>query len=83
MAGGKTREESLNAKILKNEEAKAKLLEKIDELDAINNDLKRQLKDIQAGKKKAGKVRAQKAVLKAIRDSGLSVEEIKAKLGIV
>ena len=52
MAGRKTREESLNAKILKNEETKAKLLEKIDELDAINNDLKRQLKDIQAGKKK-------------------------------
>ena len=31
MAGGKTREESLNAKILKNEEAKEKLLEKIDQ----------------------------------------------------
>ena len=41
MAGRKTREESLNAKILKKEEAKAKLLEKIGELDTINNDLKR------------------------------------------
>ena len=82
MAGRKTREESLNAKILKNEEAKAKLLEKIEELDAINNDLKRQLKDLHSRKKKAGKVRAQKAVLKAIRDSGLSMEEIRARLGI-
>ena len=82
MAGRRTREESLNAKILKNEEAKAKLLEKIDELDAINNGLKRQLKDLQNGKKNAGKVRTQKAVLKAIRDSGLSMEEIRARLGI-
>jgi hypothetical protein len=82
MAGRKTREESLNAKILKNEEAKAKLLEKIGELDTINNDLKRQLKDLHNGKKKAGKVRAQKAVLKAISDSGLSMEEIRARLGI-
>ena len=82
MAGRKTREESLNAKILKKEEAKAKLLEKIGELDTINNDLKRQLKDLHNGKKKADQERAKKAALKAIRDSGLSVEEIKAKLGL-
>ena len=82
MAGRKTREESLNAKILKNEEAKAKLLEKIEELDAINNDLKRQLKDLHSGKKKADQERAKKAALKTIRDSGLSMEEIRARLGI-
>ncbi len=88
-----TKEEALHAKIEKNEEAKAKLLEKLDALKAVENDLRQQLKDIADSRKKAEraaearakreeKKRAEKELVKVIRESGMSVEELKAKLGI-
>lgn len=88
-----TREEALNAKIAKNEEAKAKLLEKLESLNAIEADLKKQLKELSDSRKKAERAaeakakreeekKAQKDLIKAIRDSGLSIEEVRSKLGI-
>ena len=88
-----TREEALHAKIAKNEEAKARIQEKIDSLDAIINDLKQQLKDLKDEKKKAERAaeakakrekdnKALKELMKAIKASGLSMDEVRAKLGI-
>lgn len=88
-----TREDSLNAKLTKNAEAKAKLQEKIDALDAIEADLKKKLAELKDEKKKAEraaeakakreeKKKAEKELMKAISKSGLSMEEIKEKLGI-
>ncbi len=86
-----TKEEALNAKILKNAEAKAKLMDKIKALDAADAELKQQLKDLDDVKKKAEraaeakakraeKKKLEKEVMQAIRKSGLSMEEILAKL---
>lgn len=88
-----TREESLKAKIARNEEAKAKILEKLENLNAIEADLKQQLKDLNDSRKKAERAaqakakreednKAKKELMKAIKGSGMSIEEIKAKLGI-
>ncbi|MBP3873474.1 MAG: hypothetical protein J6E32_07120 [Lachnospiraceae bacterium] len=88
-----TKEEALLAKIEKNEEAKAKLMEKLEVLKAVENDLRQQLKDIADSRKKAEraaearakreeKKKEEKALMKAIRESGMSVEELKEKLGI-
>jgi predicted nuclease with TOPRIM domain len=88
-----TREDSLNAKLAKNAEAKAKLQEKMDTLDAIEADLKQKLAELKDEKKKAEraaeakakreeKKKAEKELMKAISKSGLSMEEIKKKLGI-
>ncbi len=86
-----TKEEVLNAKLLKNAEAKAKLQEKLDALDAADAELKQQLKDLNDEKKKAERAAESKAkreeqkklekeLMQAIRKSGLSVEEVLAKL---
>ncbi len=86
-----TKEESLNAKIQKNAEAKEKLLEKIKALDADDAELKQQLKDLTDVKKKAERAAEAKAkkeakkkleteVMQAIKKSGLSMEEVLAKL---
>ena len=88
-----TREEALNQKIAKVEEEKAKLQAKLEELNAAETALRQQLKDLSDKKKKAERAaeakakrdeekKAQKELLKAISASGLSVEEIKGKLGI-
>lgn len=88
-----TREEALNKKIEKVEEEKAKLQAKLEELNAAETALKQQLKDLSDKKKKAERAaeakakrdeekKAQKELLKAISASGMSVEEIKGKLGI-
>ena len=88
-----TKEEALNAKILKNAEAKKQLQEKMDALIAEEADLKKQLAAINEAKKKAekaaaakakkaAKAKAEKELLKAISKSGLSFDEIKEKLGI-
>lgn len=93
MAERKTREESLNAKLAKNAEAKAKLQEKMAVLDAEEADLKQKLADLKDDKKKAEraaaakakreeKKKAEKDLLKAISKSGLTPEDIRAKLGI-
>ncbi len=86
-----TKEESLKAKIQKNAEAKAKLLEKMKGLDAEEAELNQQLKDLRDEKKNAERAAAAKArkeaqkklekeVMQAIKKSGLSVEEVLAKL---
>ncbi len=86
-----TKEEALNAKILKNAEAKAKLLEKIKALDEADAELKQQLKDLNDVKKKADraaeararreeKKKKEKELMQAIKKSGLSMEEVLAKL---
>ncbi len=86
-----TKEEVLNAKLLKNAEAKAKLQEKLDALDAADAELKQQLKDLNDEKKKAERAaeakakreeqkKLEKELMAAIRKSGLSVEEVLAKL---
>lgn len=88
-----TKEESLKAKIEANLAAQAKLVEKLDALKAGEADLKQQLDDIKnAAKKaekaaekkaiKAAKAKAEKDLIKAISKSGLSMEEVKEKLGI-
>ncbi len=86
-----TKEEVLNAKLLKNAEARVKLQEKIDALDAVDAELKQALKDLTDVKKKAEraaeakakreeKKKQEKELMKAIKNSGLSMEEILAKL---
>ena len=88
-----TKAESLKAKIEKNAAAMAKYQEKLNELAAIDADLKQQLKDLNDEKKKAEraleakakreqKKKEEKDLMKAIKGSGLSVDEIKAKLGL-
>ena len=88
-----TREESLNAKIAANLAAQAKLVEKLNALKAGEADLRQKLDDLKneakkaeraAEKKalKAAKAKAEKDLMKAIGKSGLSLEEVKAKLGI-
>ncbi len=86
-----TKEEAINAKLLKNAEAKAKLHEKMKALDAADAELKQQLKDLTDVKKKAEraaeakakkeeKKKLEKEVMQAIKKSGLSMEEVLAKL---
>ncbi len=86
-----SKEEVLNTKLLKNAEAKSKLLEKMKALDAEESELNQQLKDLKDVKKKAEraaeakikreeKKKLEKEVMQAIKKSGLSMEEILAKL---
>jgi hypothetical protein len=88
-----TREESLNAKIRKNAEAIAAQEAKLAALKKIDEDLKKKLNDLNDVKKKAERAAVAKAkrdarkkeekeLLKAIGKSGLSMEEVKEKLGI-
>ena len=88
-----TREESLKAKIEANLAAQAKLVEKLEELKAVEAGLKSELADIHSAAKKAekaaeraakkaAKVKAEKELMKAIKKSGLSFEDVKEKLGI-
>lgn len=92
MARG-TREETLNAKIAKNAQAIAKVVEKLDALKEEEAELKKQLAAIDDAKKKAEKAAAAKAkkaaraksekeILKAIHKSGLSLDDVKEKLGV-
>ncbi len=86
-----TKEETINKKLLMNEEARTKLQEKMRALDAEAADLNQQLKDLKDVKKKAEraaearakkeeKKKQEKELLQAIKKSGLSMEEILAKL---
>ncbi len=86
-----TKEEAINKKLLKNAEARIKLLEKMKALDEADDELKQQLKDLKDVKKKAERAaearakkeeikKQEKELLQAIKKSGLSVEEILAKL---
>lgn len=88
-----TKEESLNAKIANNLEAQAKLVAKIEVLKSVEAELRKELSDLANQKKKAekkaeakakkmAKVKAEKELLKAISKTGLSVDDVKAKLGI-
>ena len=88
-----TREEALKAKIETNLAAQAKLVEKLNELKAGEADLRQKLDDLKneakkaeraAEKKalKAAKAKAEKDLMKAINKSGLSIEDVKVKLGI-
>ena len=88
-----TREESLRAKIENNLEAQAKLVAKIEALKEIENGFRKELDDLknaakkaerakEAKAKKAAKAKQDKELLKAINKTGLSVDEIKQKLGI-
>ena len=88
-----TREEALKAKIETNLAAQAKLVEILNELKAGEADLRQKLDDLKneakkaeraAEKKalKAAKAKAEKDLMKAINKSGLSIEDVKAKLGI-
>ena len=88
-----TREESLKAKIEANLASQAKLVEKLEGLKAGEADLRQKLDDLKneakkaeraAEKKalKAAKAKAEKDLMKAIGKSGLSIEEVKTKLGI-
>ena len=92
MARG-TREETLNAKIVKNAEAIAKVVEKLDALKAEEADLKKQLAAINDAKKKAeraaaakvkkaARAKAEKEILKAIHKSGFNLDDVKGKLGV-
>ena len=88
-----TREEALKAKIETNLAAQAKLVEKLNELKAGEADLRQKLDDLKNEAKKAeraaekkalraAKAKAEKDLMKAIGKSGLSIEDVKAKLGI-
>ena len=87
-----TKEESVKAKIAANLEAQAKLVAKIEALKVVENELKKDLDDLKNGKKKAekaaeakakraAKAKAEKELLKVISKSGMSVDEVKEKLG--
>ncbi len=86
-----TKEEVLNAKLAKNAEAREKLLEKVKELDAADAELKQQLKELSDVKKKAvrtaenkakreEKKKQEKELMQVIKKSGMSMEEVLAKL---
>ena len=88
-----TREESINAKIAANLEQQKKLVEKLEGLKEVETGLKKELADIKnAAKKaeraaekkalKAAKAKAEKDLIKAISKSGLSIDDVKTKLGI-
>lgn len=88
-----TKEESLKAKIEVNLAAQAKLVEKLEALKAVEAGLRQQIDDIhnaakkaekaaERAAKKAAKVKAEKELMKAINKSGLSIDDVKAKLGI-
>ncbi len=85
-----TKEESLQAKIEKNLEDQAKLAEKMAALKLTEKTLKKELNDLKkkaekevaAKAKKAAKAQAEKELLKAIKKNGLSLDDVKAKLGI-
>ena len=88
-----TKEEALNAKIAKNAEAIAKVVEKLEVLKEEEAELKKQLAAIDDAKKKAEKaaaakakkaarVKSEKDILKAIHKSGLSLDDVKQKLGV-
>ena len=85
-----TREESLQAKIEKNLEDQAKLAEKMAALKVTEKALKKELNDLKkkaekevaAKAKKAAKTQAEKELLKAIKKNGLSLDDVKTKLGI-
>lgn len=88
-----TKEEALNAKIAKNAEAIAKVVEKLEVLKEEEAELKKQLAAIDDAKKKAEKaaaakakkaarVKSEKEILKAIHKSGLSLDDVKQKLGV-
>lgn len=87
-----TKEEVLKAKLAKNAETRKKLQEKVNELDVADAELKQQLKDLTDGKKKADRTaeakakraaqkKKEKEMMQAIKNSGLSMEEVMAKLG--
>lgn len=93
MAGRKTKEESLKAKIEENLAAQAKLVEKLEGLKAVETGLRQQIVYIHTAAKKAEKakeraaikaarVKAEKGLMKDIRKSGLSLEDVREKLGI-
>ena len=88
-----TKEEALNAKIAKNAQAIAKVVEKLEVLKEEEAELKKQLAAIDDAKKKAEKaaaakakkaarVKSEKEILKAIHKSGLSLDDVKQKLGV-
>ena len=88
-----TREESIKAKIEANLAAQAKTVEKLEELKAVEAGLKEELDDIKSAARKAEKAaeraakkaareKAEKDLMKAIKKSGLSLEDVKDKLGI-
>ena len=88
-----TKEESLNAKIAKNAQALAKVVEKLEVLKEEETELKKQLAAIDDAKKKAeraaaakakkaARAKAEKEILKAIHKSGLSLDDVKGKLGV-
>ena len=88
-----TKEEALNAKIAKNAEAIAKVVEKLEVLKEEEAELKKQLAAIDDAKKKAEKaaaakakkaarVKSEKEILKAIHKSGLRLDDVKQKIGV-
>ena len=88
-----TKEESIKAKIENNLQQQAKLVAKIEALKVIENGFKQELADLGNEKKKAeraaaakakklAKQKAEKELLKAIKKTGLSMDDVKQKLGI-
>ena len=88
-----TKEESIKAKIENNLQQQAKLVAKIEALKVIENGFKQELADLGNEKKKAeraaaakakklAKKKAEKELLKAIKKTGLSMDDVKQKLGI-
>ena len=88
-----TKEQALIAKIITNLESQLKAAEKLEVLKAAEAGLRKDLADYldvkkraekaaEAKARKAAKARAEKELLKAIDKIGLSVEDVKEKLGI-
>ena len=87
-----TKEDSLKAKIENNLEQQAKLVAKIEALKEIENGFRKELADIENAKKKAeraaaakakrvAKAKEEKELLKEIKKKGLSLEDVREKLG--
>ena len=90
---GQRKSEALKAKIESNFAEQAKLIAKIEELKEIENGFRKELDNLknaakeaekakEAKAKKAALTKAEKELIKVIRKSGLTPEEVKAKLGI-
>ena len=74
-----TREESLRAKIEALKEIENGFRK---ELDDLKNAAKKAEKAKEAKARRAAKAKAEKDLMKAISKSGLSIDEVKAKLGV-
>ena len=88
-----TKQQALIAKLMTNLKSQLRLAERLETLKTVEADLRQELVDLKDAKKKAeraakakakkaAKAKTEKELLKVIKDSGLSMEVVKERLGI-